>query len=411
MEDVKLVPATRAERRPASPSAASDARQGAFDAAVDEAGSQPQRTPTSDPIPPRAGAEAPARPQGAAPWTGADEAQGSEPAALIVPNPYLSMQPVPAAPGLHQAGAAAATAGGELPADGATLPAGAIQPAGAQVPPPAIPGAPSSPVPTPDAVAATASDAAAGATPLPQPERPAPQAGRIQAGRPAAVPDAPRADAESAGAAAAKAAAGAPEKTGAGAIKAMVPETGTQREPGRDTAAEASGPLAGPARPSIPQGAEATATTFRAAAPGPAPHPSEQFREQVVRVLVAGKNEFRIELTPPELGRVHVKAAMDDGAVGLVIQVDRAETLDLLRRDLPALQRALGEAGMRLDTGNLQFQLRGDDAPRGSGLPFADRDGTAGQNRRHWDDPTAEEARAPREIAVATAEGVLDVLV
>ena len=38
--------------------------------------------------------------------------------------------------------------------------------------------------------------------------------------------------------------------------------------------------------------------------------------------------------------------------------VDRADTLDLLRRDAPALERALQSAGLTTGDGALQFSLR-----------------------------------------------------
>jgi hypothetical protein len=38
--------------------------------------------------------------------------------------------------------------------------------------------------------------------------------------------------------------------------------------------------------------------------------------------------------------------------------VDKAETLDLLRRDVPELERALQQAGLKTGDGALQFALR-----------------------------------------------------
>jgi hypothetical protein len=47
--------------------------------------------------------------------------------------------------------------------------------------------------------------------------------------------------------------------------------------------------------------------------------------------------------------------------------VDRAETLDLLRRDAQSLQQTLQSAGLRTDGGGLQFSLR--DQPGSHGYP------------------------------------------
>ena len=71
-----------------------------------------------------------------------------------------------------------------------------------------------------------------------------------------------------------------------------------------------------------------------------------------------GKNRFEIRLDPPELGRIDVRLDVDrDGHVTSRLVVERSETLDLLRRDAPALERALQSAGLKTD-GGLEFSLR-----------------------------------------------------
>ena len=48
----------------------------------------------------------------------------------------------------------------------------------------------------------------------------------------------------------------------------------------------------------------------------------------------AGNKHFEIRLDPPELGRIDVKLDVDrDGNVSTRLVVDRADTLDLLKRD------------------------------------------------------------------------------
>jgi chemotaxis protein MotD len=52
------------------------------------------------------------------------------------------------------------------------------------------------------------------------------------------------------------------------------------------------------------------------------------------------------------------------------VVADRADTLDLLRRDAPALERALQSAGLTTDDGALQFSLRDQSfAGRDQGAP------------------------------------------
>jgi flagellar hook-length control protein FliK len=72
-----------------------------------------------------------------------------------------------------------------------------------------------------------------------------------------------------------------------------------------------------------------------------------------------GKTRFEIRLDPPELGRIDVRLDLDsNGQVTSHLRVERAETLDLLRRDAPALERALQQAGFKTSDSGLQFSLR-----------------------------------------------------
>jgi flagellar hook-length control protein FliK len=73
----------------------------------------------------------------------------------------------------------------------------------------------------------------------------------------------------------------------------------------------------------------------------------------------AGNSHFDIRLDPPELGKIEVHLNMhDDGRVTSHLVVDRPETLDLLKRDAPALQRTLQDAGFKTSGNGLQFSLR-----------------------------------------------------
>ena len=72
-----------------------------------------------------------------------------------------------------------------------------------------------------------------------------------------------------------------------------------------------------------------------------------------------GSNRFEIRLDPPELGRIDVRLHVDkDGQVTSHLVVERAETLDLLKRDAPQLERALQQAGLKTSEGGLEFSLR-----------------------------------------------------
>ena len=73
----------------------------------------------------------------------------------------------------------------------------------------------------------------------------------------------------------------------------------------------------------------------------------------------AGNKHFEIRLDPPELGRIDVKLDVDrDGNVSTRLVVDRADTLDLLKRDASALERALQQSGLKTSDNALEFSLR-----------------------------------------------------
>jgi len=72
-----------------------------------------------------------------------------------------------------------------------------------------------------------------------------------------------------------------------------------------------------------------------------------------------GKNSFDIRLDPPELGRIHVRLDVSrDGEITSHVIADRSDTLDLLRRDSGALERALQDAGLKTANNGLQYSLR-----------------------------------------------------
>jgi flagellar hook-length control protein FliK len=108
-----------------------------------------------------------------------------------------------------------------------------------------------------------------------------------------------------------------------------------------------------------------------------------------------GKNRFEIRLDPPDLGRIDVRLDVDrQGHVTSRLVVERSETLDLLKRDAPSLERALQSAGLKTD-GGLEFSLRdqslardrsaqGTSAPINTPLPDDDSAPAAVAQRSYW---------------------------
>lgn len=108
-------------------------------------------------------------------------------------------------------------------------------------------------------------------------------------------------------------------------------------------------------QPGLPHGAD----VVRVATPQQLP---EAVGIAISRHVGAEATEFTLRLDPAELGRIEVKLEMGkDGQATVSIRADDASTYDLLRRDSSALERALAEAGLKLDSGGLNFSLRQQD--------------------------------------------------
>jgi flagellar hook-length control protein FliK len=90
-----------------------------------------------------------------------------------------------------------------------------------------------------------------------------------------------------------------------------------------------------------------------------APVPLESLAVEIATRARAGGNRFEIRLDPPELGRIDVRLDIDrSGNVTSRLVVEKAETLDVLRRDAHQLERALQDAGLKTSDNGMQFSLR-----------------------------------------------------
>lgn len=88
---------------------------------------------------------------------------------------------------------------------------------------------------------------------------------------------------------------------------------------------------------------QTTAPHFRAPEPG-ATIP-RQILQQLAEAAPAAGDTIEISLSPEELGRVQLSAAKTEHGVMLVVQAERPETLDLMRRHLPELMQDLRDMG------------------------------------------------------------------
>jgi flagellar hook-length control protein FliK len=93
----------------------------------------------------------------------------------------------------------------------------------------------------------------------------------------------------------------------------------------------------------------------------------EQVAVHIQRAVREGTGKFSIQLSPSELGRIQVKLEIgEDKRVTAAVTVERPSTLELLQRDVKGLERALHNAGLTMEGGDLSFSLG-----RGSDQDFA----------------------------------------
>jgi flagellar hook-length control protein FliK len=72
---------------------------------------------------------------------------------------------------------------------------------------------------------------------------------------------------------------------------------------------------------------------------------SSQIMPHVADLSVSKGERIEITLSPDELGRVRLSATQTEAGVVLVVQAERPETLDLMRRHMPDLLRDLQDMG------------------------------------------------------------------
>lgn len=150
-------------------------------------------------------------------------------------------------------------------------------------------------------------------------------------------------------------------------------ESSTAATPGAapSAAATLTGPMSAALAPLGPGGTDGAFASGPTAAPADTGRliPIAGLAIEIASRLAEGKRRFEVRLDPPELGRIDVRLDIGrDGQVTSRLVVERAETLDLLRRDAPTLQQALQSAGLRADGGGLHFSLR--DHGNSHPLPF-----------------------------------------
>jgi flagellar hook-length control protein FliK len=137
----------------------------------------------------------------------------------------------------------------------------------------------------------------------------------------------------------------------------------------------------------------------------------EQVALGIQRAARDGGGRITLQLSPAELGRIHVKLEIDrENNARASVSVERPATLEVLQRDSRALERALQEAGLKMDRNDLSFSLHGGDGDSfaqafgddGGRLP-AGGSGSQGEGEDEMIPP------AGRMDVLATGDGIVDV--
>lgn len=85
----------------------------------------------------------------------------------------------------------------------------------------------------------------------------------------------------------------------------------------------------------------------------------EQVAVRLNHMAKNGDKSINIQLHPAELGRIEVKLDVTSGGTArATVTTDNSATLDLMQKDRSGLERALSDAGLKLDSGSLSFNLR-----------------------------------------------------
>ncbi len=86
---------------------------------------------------------------------------------------------------------------------------------------------------------------------------------------------------------------------------------------------------------------------------------TEQVHVAIEKAAKDGNDRILIQLEPLDLGRVEVSMHTNrEGVTQVHFTIDKPETFDSLSRDARYLERSLQEAGIKADTGSMQFNLR-----------------------------------------------------
>ncbi len=97
----------------------------------------------------------------------------------------------------------------------------------------------------------------------------------------------------------------------------------------------------------------------------------EQISVRIRQAVDEGVDQITMKLNPPELGKLQIKLEIaSDGRAQVLVTADNRDTFEMLQRDARGLERVLNDAGVKTDSGSLQFDLREQPGQNPNGQPF-----------------------------------------
>lgn len=137
----------------------------------------------------------------------------------------------------------------------------------------------------------------------------------------------------------------------------------------------------------------------------------EQVAVHIQRAVREGSGRLSVQLSPAELGRIHVKLEIDeDKRVTAAVTVERPSTLELLQRDIRGLERALHNAGLTMEGGDLSFSL-GHGGDREFAQDLSQRAAPATGGSVSGAEAEGDQPAAPPAQVMDTAAGVVNLQV
>lgn len=93
----------------------------------------------------------------------------------------------------------------------------------------------------------------------------------------------------------------------------------------------------------------------------------DQIKVKITKAFKNGTDKIEIILRPKELGTIRVRLETDkDGKTTVHLTASRAETIDMLQRDVSALKQALNDAGLNTSDQAFTFNYRGEEQQNSS---------------------------------------------